>query len=148
MPDDALEAIRLLGNLETEQEKLLHIVLLGQPELDKQLARQELRQFRQRITFRSELRPLNLAETIAYIEHRLQTAGVQKEVFALPQGKAIWQASDGIPRLINQLCHKALIAAYSENKLMVGRDEVLVAIRDTLGARQPRWTYPVLWGWQ
>ena len=145
---DALEAIRLLGNLETEQDKLLHIVLLGQPELDKQLARHELRQFRQRITFRSELRPLSLAETVAYIEHRLQAAGVDTELFALPQGKAIWLASGGIPRLINQLCHKALIAAYSENKLRVGRDEVLVAIRDTLGARQPRWTYPVLWGWQ
>lgn len=148
LPDDALEAIRLLGNLETEQEKLLHIVLFGQPELDERLAQHHLRQFRQRITFRSCLRPLDLAETVAYIEHRLALSGCQQPLFELNQYKAIWLASRGIPRLINQLCHKALIAACSENNPIVGRDAVLLAIRDTLGARQPRWTYPVLWGWQ
>ncbi|MGF1725765.1 ExeA family protein [Photobacterium nomapromontoriensis] len=148
LPDDALEAIRLLGNLETEQEKLLHIVLLGQPELDERLALHHLRQFRQRITFRSSLRPLDLAETVAYIEHRLALSGCQQPLFEFNQYKAIWLASRGIPRLINQLCHKALIAACSENNPIAGREAVLLAIRDTLGARQPRWTYPVLWGWQ
>ncbi|PSW10225.1 MSHA biogenesis protein MshM [Photobacterium sanctipauli] len=148
LPDDALEAIRLLGNLETEQEKLLHIILLGQPELDQRLAQHHMRQFRQRITFRSCLRELDLAETVAYIEHRLSSAGGSAPLFSLAQYKEIWTASCGIPRLINQLCHKALIAACSDNRPQVSRHDVLLAIKDTLGARQPRWTYPVLWGWQ
>ena len=147
LPDDALEVIRLLGNLETEQDKLLHIVLLGQPELDQRLAQHHMRQFRQRITFRACLRPLDLAETISYIEFRLACAGCGQPLFELSQYREIWQASQGIPRLINQLCHKALIAACANNIQSVGRKEVLMAIKDTLGARQPKWTYPVLWGW-
>ncbi|MCG7584297.1 ExeA family protein [Photobacterium sp. OFAV2-7] len=147
LPDDALETLRLLGNLETEQEKLLHIVLLGQPELDQRLDQHHMRQLRQRITFRACLRPLDLAETIAYIEFRLNSAGCQRELFELAQYRELWKASQGIPRLINQLCHKALIAASSSNAQSVGRKEVLMAVKDTLGARQPKWTYPVLWGW-
>jgi MSHA biogenesis protein MshM len=147
LPDEALEVIRLLGNLETEQEKLLQIVLLGQPELDQRLAQHNLRQFRQRITFRANLRPLDLAETISYIEHRLQQAGCYKILFSLSDYRALWKSSQGIPRVINQLCHKALIAAYGSNQRKVTSKEVLMAIKDTLSARQPRWTYPVLWGW-
>lgn len=147
LPDDALEVIRLLGNLETEHEKLLHIVLLGQPELDQRLAQHHMRQFRQRITFRACLRPLDLAETVSYIEFRLACAGCEQPLFELGQYREIWKASQGIPRLINQLCHKALIAACGNNTQSVGRKEVLMAIKDTLGARQPKWTYPVLWGW-
>ncbi|MGF1685796.1 AAA family ATPase [Photobacterium japonica] len=148
LPDDALEAIRLLGNLETEQDKLLHIVLFAQPELDSRLAQHHLRQFRQRITFRSELRPLTLEETVAYIEHRLAKSGCYQPLFEVALYKAIWRASQGIPRLINQLCHKALLAACSDRRDEANRAAVLMAIRDTVGARQPRWTYPVLWGWQ
>ncbi|KLV06412.1 MULTISPECIES: ExeA family protein [Photobacterium] len=148
LPDDALEVVRLLGNLETEQEKLLHIILLGQPELDTRLAQHHLRQFRQRITFRSCLRPLDLSETAAYIIHRLAASGCETELFHLAEIKAIWSASRGIPRLINQLCHKSLLAACSEQRQHIDRQDVLLAIRDTLGARQPRWTFPVLWGWQ
>jgi len=147
LSDDTLEVIRLLGNLETEHEKLLHIVLLGQPELDLRLGQHHMRQFRQRITFRASLRPLDLAETISYIEFRLGSAGCERALFELNQYREIWKASQGIPRLINQLCHKALIAACSSNTQSVGRKEVLMAIKDTLGARQPKWTYPVLWGW-
>ncbi|WP_299019243.1 AAA family ATPase [uncultured Photobacterium sp.] len=147
LSDDALEVIRLLGNLETEQEKLLHVVLLGQPELDQRLEQYHMRQFRQRITFRASLRPLDLAETISYIEFRLNGAGCRQTLFELGQYREIWRASQGIPRLINQLCHKALIAACSNNSQLVGREEVLMAIKDTLGARQPKWTFPVLWGW-
>ncbi|WP_305841383.1 ExeA family protein [Photobacterium leiognathi] len=147
LPDDALEAIRLLGNLETEQEKLLHIVLLGQPELDQRLAQHQLRQLRQRITFRAVLRPLTLAETIAYIKHRLHQAGYTDMVFSVPLCRAIWRASNGVPRLINQLCHKSLLATFCEQKYIVSKKEVLMAIRDTLGARQPKWSFPVLWGW-
>lgn len=147
LPDEALEVIRLLGNLETEQEKLLQIVLLGQPELDQRLAQHHLRQFRQRITFRANLRPLDLAETISYIEYRLQQAGCRKILFTQPDYRALWKSSQGIPRIINQLCHKALIAAYGSNQRKVTNKEVLMAIKDTLSARQPKWTYPVLWGW-
>ncbi|UXI01586.1 ExeA family protein [Photobacterium sp. TY1-4] len=147
LPDDALEAIRLLGNLETEQEKLLHIVLLGQPELDQRLAQHHLRQFRQRITFRACLRPLDLAETIAYIEQRLAEAGCERPLLQLAQYREIWLASRGIPRLINQLCHKAFIAACSHGVPAIRRKEVLMAIKDTLGARQPMCTFPILWGW-
>ncbi|CAG21588.1 ExeA family protein [Photobacterium profundum] len=147
LPDEALEVIRLLGNLETEHEKLLQIVLLGQPELDQRLAQHNLRQFRQRITFRANLRPLDLAETISYIEYRLQQAGCHKALFTLSDYRALWKSSQGIPRVINQLCHKALIAAYGSNQQKVTNKEVLMAIKDTLSARQPKWTYPVLWGW-
>ncbi|MEH6531993.1 MAG: AAA family ATPase [Photobacterium frigidiphilum] len=147
LPDEALEVIRLLGNLETEHEKLLQIVLLGQPELDQRLAQHHLRQFRQRITFRANLRPLDLAETISYIEHRLQQAGCRKVLFTQSDYRALWKSSQGIPRVINQLCHKALIAAYGSNQRKVTNKEVLMAIKDTLSARQPKWTYPVLWGW-
>lgn len=147
LPDDALEVIRLLGNLETEQEKLLQIVLLGQPELDLRLAQHHMRQFQQRITFRACLRPLDLAETISYIEFRLTCAGCSRSLFELAQYRDIWKASRGIPRLINQLCHKALIAACSSNTPSVEREDILNAVKDTLGARQPRWTFPVLWGW-
>ncbi|GHA54603.1 ExeA family protein [Photobacterium aphoticum] len=148
LPDDALEAIRLLGNLETEQDKLLHIVLFAQPELDSRLAAHHLRQFRQRITFRSALRPLTLEETAAYIEYRLARSGCYQPLFSVPLYKAIWQASQGIPRLINQLCHKTLLATCCDRRDEANREAVLLAIKDTVGARQPRWTYPVLWGWQ
>ncbi|KKC99974.1 MULTISPECIES: ExeA family protein [Photobacterium] len=147
LPDEALEALRLLGNLETEQEKLLHIVLLGQPELDARLASPQLRQFRQRITFRAVLRPLDMAETVSYIEHRLSKAGGEAGLMPLARQKAIWHASRGIPRLVNQLCHKALIVACSTGEATVSRKAVQAAIRDTQTARQPRWHDPILWGW-
>ncbi|WP_434358269.1 AAA family ATPase [Parasalinivibrio latis] len=146
LPDDALEAIRLLGNLETEQEKLLHLVLIGQPELEQRLAMHHLRQLRQRITFSVRLRPLDKAEAVAYIAHRSECAGAAN-VFPLAASKLIWQASGGIPRLINQICHKALIAAYSAQRRDVDRKAALVAIRSTLGARQPKVFYPFVWGW-
>lgn len=148
LPDDALETIRLLGNLETEHEKLLHLVLLGQPELDQRLSQHHLRQLRQRITFRAQLRPLTLAETIAYIQFRLSQAGYSEMLFSVSLCRAIWRASNGIPRLINQLCHKALLATYCEQKYQISKKEVLMAIKDTLGANQPSWSFPMLWGWK
>ncbi|MDO6706380.1 ExeA family protein [Photobacterium sp. 1_MG-2023] len=147
LPDDALEALRLLGNLETEQEKLLHIVLLGQPELDVRLSAPQLRQFRQRITFRAVLRPLDLAETVSYIDHRLTQAGGADGLMPLARQKDIWHASGGIPRLINLLCHKALIVACSAGHAVIQKADVRAAITDTQAARQPRWQFPVLWGW-
>lgn len=148
LPDEALEALRLLGNLETEQEKLLHIVLIGQPELDHRLQQHQLRQLQQRITFRAALRPLDLAETIAYIEHRLTRAGCERNLFSLPLYRALWRASRGIPRIINVLCHKALLVTMSRREAEVSQQSLLLAIKETHGASQPSWTFPVMWGWK
>jgi len=113
---DVLEEIRLLTNLETAQEKLLQIVLVGQPELDEKLDSFDLRQLKQRIALRCELEPLSPGETKAYIERRLQCAGANSHadaLFPLDTIAAIYQHSHGIPRLINTVCENALIAAYA-----------------------------------
>ncbi|MCP4957273.1 ExeA family protein [Photobacterium aquimaris] len=149
LTDDALEMIRLLGNIETESEKLLHIVLIGQPELDQRLAAHQLRQLQQRITFRTTLLALNEAEAVAYIEHRLSVSGCHSQLFSIAQSRAIWFASGGIPRLINQLAHKALLAAYSHQRQCICRQDINIAIADTVAARQSsrlwwqwlRWKY-------
>jgi general secretion pathway protein A len=114
---DILEEIRLLTNLETAQEKLLQILLVGQPELDDKLDSNDLRQLKQRIAFRSQLAPLDLNETKGYIERRLQLAGATSNVSTLfPQETiaAVHRHSRGIPRLINTICENALIAAYAK----------------------------------
>lgn len=114
---EILEEIRLLTNLETTQAKLLQILLVGQPELDEKLDSYELRQLKQRITFRSQLQPLDLSETKGYIERRLQLAGLNNQEAALfpdPAIAAIYRVSSGFPRLINTVCENALIAAYSQ----------------------------------
>lgn len=147
LPDDALEVLRLFGNIETEQQKLIQIVLIGQPELDERLQQHQLRQLRQRITFSAQLRALNLAETTAYIESRLEKAGGDKSLFSLAQKKAIWQASQGIPRLINQISHKTLLLAYSHNEKKVENTHLFDAIHDTYDSRKPRFKSPMLWGW-
>ena len=144
LADDALEMIRLLGNLETESEKLLHIVLIGQPELDQRLAHYQLRQLQQRITLRATLLPLNEAETVAYIEHRLLLVGSDSGLFSVAQARAIWFASGGIPRLINQLAHKALLVAYSQQRACIYQQDINIAIADTVAARQSSW---LRWRW-
>ncbi|AEX23245.1 ExeA family protein [Vibrio sp. EJY3] len=143
----ALEALRLLGNLETEHDKLIQIVLFGQPELDERLATHELRQFRQRITFSCELRPLSLDEGVAYINNRLDIAGNGAHIFSVEQKKAIWRSAMGIPRLINQICHKALLAAFNESCTLLKNQHVYLAIHDTFDARKPKFKTPVFWGW-
>jgi general secretion pathway protein A len=122
---DILEEIRLLTNLETAQEKLLQILLVGQPELDDKLDSNELRQLKQRIAFRSQLMPLDLNETKGYIERRLQLAGATSNVSTLfPQETiaAVHRHSRGIPRLINTVCENALIAAYAKQSRNVTPD--------------------------
>jgi len=122
---DILEEIRLLSNLETAQEKLLQILLVGQPELDDKLDSLELRQLKQRIAFRSQLTPLDLSETMGYIERRLQLAGATSQVSTLfPQQAiaAVHRHSRGIPRLINTVCENALIAAYAKQARSVTPD--------------------------
>ena len=113
---EVLEEIRLLTNLETAQEKLLQILLIGQPELDEKLDLLELRQLKQRIALRSRLEPLDREETFGYIERRLQMAGATFDVSTLfpPDCVAeIYRHSRGIPRLINTICENALITAYA-----------------------------------
>ncbi|MDE1515811.1 MAG: ExeA family protein [Vibrio sp.] len=147
LSDEALETLRLFGNLETEQAKLLQIILIGQPELDTRLAQHHLRQFRQRITFNVQLRPLTQAETIIYIESRLTKAQAPCSLFSVALKKAVWHASQGIPRLINQICHKALLLAWYELSPRVKRHHLLAAIDDTYDSCKPRFKTPVLWGW-
>jgi general secretion pathway protein A len=110
---DVLEQIRLLSNLETDKQKLLQIVLLGQPELKEVLGRDELRQLRQRILVHYDLRPLTLVDTEHYIQHRLTLAGSHgRPTFTSWAMRAIHRGSGGIPRLVNSLCDKALLSAF------------------------------------
>ncbi|WGY48569.1 AAA family ATPase [Vibrio sp. ABG19] len=147
LSDEALEVLRLFGNLETEQTKLLQMVLIGQPELDVRLSEHHLRQFRQRITFSATLRPLNLAESVAYIDNRLKKSGAAQELFSLGQKKALWRACHGIPRLINQVCHKALLLAFYDAVPEVSNQHVYAAIHDTFDTCKPKFKTPLLWGW-
>jgi type II secretory pathway predicted ATPase ExeA len=112
-----LEEIRLLTNLETATEKLLQIVLSGQPELDQKLSQPELRQLRQRITLRCKTYPLTLEETTGYIHERLRVAGATgPEIFSTEAIEALHRYSRGIPRVINMLCEHALISAFVDQK--------------------------------
>jgi general secretion pathway protein A len=114
---DILEEIRLLTNLETGEEKLLQILLAGQPELDEKLDSVELRQLKQRIAFRAQLAPLDMNETQGYIERRLQLAGADSSAATLFPPltiSAVYRHSRGIPRLVNTICENALIAAYAK----------------------------------
>ncbi|MFV0449119.1 MAG: ExeA family protein [Vibrio sp.] len=147
LSDEALEVLRLFGNLETEHRKLLQLVLIGQPELDKRLEQYHLRQFRQRITFNAKLRALDMAETVAYIDNRLAKSGHQGQLFSLKQKKAIWKACHGTPRLINQVCHKALLLAFYEQAMQVKNQHLYSAIHDTYDTCKPKHKTPVIWGW-
>lgn len=136
LPPRSLEALRLLTNLETERCKLLQVVLFGQPELDALLERPELRQLRQRITFSYRLRSLDLADTRRYVEERLVHAGYRGEpLFDARALRCLAAGSGGIPRLINILAHKALMAAFGAGSRRVQVAHVRRAIADTEGAR-------------
>ena len=132
---DVLEQIRLLTNLETDHEKLLQIILIGQPELTEKLARPELRQLNQRITARYNLEPLDPNETAAYIRHRLEVAGLPAghEIFPRSVVKEIHRRAQGIPRQINLLCDRALMGAYGRKLGRVNRPLVVAAAREVFG---------------
>ncbi len=132
---EVLEQIRLLTNLETNHEKLLQIILIGQPELAHMLEQPELRQLNQRITARYNLEPLDQRETAAYIRHRLQVAGLpaDRELFAPAVVKRIYRLTNGIPRLINLLCDRALLGAYGRNRERPDLDMLGVAAREVMG---------------
>lgn len=133
---DVLEQIRLLTNLETSDEKLLHIILIGQPELAAKLARPELRQLNQRITARFDLQPLTLGETSAYIRHRLHVGGMPagRELFSPGLVRAIHHESRGVPRLINLLCDRMLLGAYGRDSDRLDRSLLKQAVREVLGS--------------
>ncbi len=138
-----LEQIRLLTNLETDEKKLLRIILIGQPELDDMLSRQELRQLAQRITARYHLRALNAADTSAYVAHRITRAGGGADIFPEAARKALFKASGGIPRLINVIADRALLGAYTQGVYQVTPALVRSAAREIAGNRRPPgWTYP------
>jgi general secretion pathway protein A len=111
---DVLEQVRLLTNLETETQKLLQIILIGQPELRKLLAREDLRQIAQRITARFHLDPLSRDETYAYVRHRLRVAGATTDIFTRAALRETYRISGGIPRVINILCDRAMLGAYTQ----------------------------------
>lgn len=117
---EALEQVRLLTNLETATQKLLQIILLGQPELREMLARPELRQLAQRITARYHLTPLSAEETEAYVHHRLSVAGCTRSPFTRLALRAIHRRSGGVPRLINVICERALLAGYAQEQNPIG----------------------------
>jgi general secretion pathway protein A len=131
LPVHVLEEIRLLLNMETANEKLLQIVLAGQPELETKLKRPDLRQLRQRIELRCNTAPLSLQETHAYIEHRLHTAGSHNHALFQPEAvEAIHNYSRGIPRVINLLCENALINAYVDQLTSIPAEIVAGAARE------------------
>lgn len=145
---EVLEQIRLLTNLETAQAKLLQIILIGQPELQTLLARNELRQLAQRITARYHLGSLNREETRTYIAHRLRVSGGHADLFAPQALDEVHKLSTGVPRLINVICDRALLGAYVEDKRRVDRailrhaaDEVLPEFRGHQSSK------PLSWPW-
>ncbi len=139
IPVATVESLRLLSNLETEKRKLLQLVLLGQPELDEKLARPEIRQLLQRITFSEYLGPMSAQTVPAYLEHRLATAALSDatdtRVFTTEAAQAIARFSGGVPRLVNILAHKCLMLAYGENEHRVQLQHVRLAAVDTPGVR-------------
>ena len=130
---DVLEQLRLLTNLETSERKLLQIILLGQPELLDTLAEKSLRQFSQRITARYHLEALDPLETRDYIDHRMSVAGGKAGVFSRSALTKIFRLSQGIPRVINLICDRALLGAYAEDKTSVGSSIVSKAATEVLG---------------
>lgn len=132
---EVLEELRLLSNLETDRQKLIQIVLVGQPELAELLKRRDLRQLRQRIPGVLEMKNLQPAEIEEYIRFRLQTAGMSNGRLAFSAGasEAIYEYSEGIPRLINTLCDRVLVRGYSERATTIGRELVEACVEDLRG---------------
>lgn len=145
MPLDTLEALRLMSNLETEKRKLIQVVLFGQPELDDRLASGSVRQIRQRITFQHDLDGLDEHEVGAYFSHRLRVAGYSgPSLLGNGARRALYQASRGIPRLVNILSHKSLLLLYGEDGVQLEHRHIRLAASDTPSAAQPRrWWWPL-----
>jgi general secretion pathway protein A len=139
---EVLEQVRLLTNLETNTRKLLQIILIGQPELRDLLARTELRQLAQRITGRYHLRPLTAAETAAYVRHRLRVAGATSDIFTPHALREVHRLASGVPRLINVLCDRALLGAYTQDRHQVGASFVRRGAMEVFGRDLWPWWQP------
>jgi len=140
LSDDCLETVRLLTNLETEKRKLLQVVMFGQPELDQRLARPELRQLRQRISFSCKLEPLDPQSLAGYVTHRLIMAGYAgPPIFSAGALRTLQRASHGTPRVANMLCHKALIVAFGRGAHRITPGFIRLAARETEGAWRTSW---------
>ncbi len=137
LEDQVLEELRMLSNLETSKEKILQIVLSGQPELEEKLRRPNLRQLRQRIGVRATLKPMRSDEIRAYVETRLRSAGGQKaELFTSAALLRCWKAAQGIPRVINVICDNAMMVAFAEGSDRITVSVMNAAIRDLDGQTQ------------
>ena len=142
LPEASLEALRLFTNLETETRKLLQVVLFAQPELDQRLAQTEFRQLRQRITFSYQLRAMKAEEVQQYIQHRLQVAGYKgASLFSTKLCKRITKASNGIPRLVNVICHKMLMLCYGQGNYLMTKKQLAAAIKDTEGINSKNYSF-------
>ncbi len=130
LPVETLEDLRMLSNLETRREKLLQIVLVGQPELDAKLDSEELRQLRQRIVIRRRIRPLSQAESREYIDHRLRIAGGSAKMFSREALSLVCSHAQGIPRLINVVCDNALTMGYGAGHRKIGEEMIREVIGD------------------
>ena len=129
---NVLEQLRLLTNIETDHKKLLQIVLVGQPELQELLKRNELRQLAQRITARYHLLPLTQGQTVAYIKHRLHVAGCDKGIFSMDAMQAVHQLTGGVPRLMNLVCERALVGTFAKQQLIVDSDIIKKSAHESL----------------
>jgi general secretion pathway protein A len=139
---ELIEQVRLLTNLETPKQKLLQIILIGQPELRDMLARPDMRQVAQRVTGRYHLEPLTAQETAAYVRHRLRVAGAQREIFERGALRQLYKGSGGVPRLINIVADRALLAAYTQERSEIDGRLVRHAAREVFGKRRrPFWPW-------
>jgi len=138
-----LEEIRLLSNLETPKSKLLQIILVGQPELDKTLSQDGFRQLRQRVNMRYYLPALSKKETKEYIDKRLRIAGRKEPIFTKNALREVYSRSKGTPRLINVLCDNALLAGYAADQKVIGKNIIREAARDL--DLDSRWFRPRYW---
>jgi general secretion pathway protein A len=134
LTDELLEQVRLLSNLETDRQKLMQIVLMGQPELRDKLQQPELRQLRQRISVRYHLKPLDLNETAGYVKHRLGLAGADGRLrFDEGAIRLVYKYSQGVPRVINTVCDKTLLAGFIAQIDIMTRQQVELAIEELEG---------------
>ncbi len=148
MPRETIESLRLLTNLETQKRKLLHVVLLGQPELDDLLDRPDLRQLKQRIVFSEYLKAIDRKYVGQYVDSRLVAAGYSgSPLFTRPALQLLAKASGGIPRLINVICHKALMSAYGAGAKQVDRNHVKKSVVDTPESKNINMMFDNVWFW-
>ena len=147
LSDSVLEQVRLLTNLETARQKLLQIILIAQPELRDKLAREHLRQLAQRVTGRYHLEPLSSEETFRYIDHRMRVAGALTEVFEPAAKREVYRLSGGVPRVVNVICDRSLLGAYSREMRTIDKRIVRKAASEVSGqsvrSGLVKWLLPV-----